>query len=190
MEIASITPTLAGRVWLKSIRHPFLNRPVHILNWSEVTRRSRAGVFDIMGRSAPTAVDDVRGSQQFTLQVVTDDLYDPAADGLTQKRDLDLALASGDTFFLHVPANQPIPGGYLTIGDTSEDRIVRAGTQPFVLTLPCTVVTAPGPDVVGSTLTWTTVLRLYDSWPALIASNPTWLSLLQTVGSPEDLVVL
>lgn len=58
-ETDQITPTLAG-VWLKSLIRPFLNRVVSVRGYGEVTRRSRAGVFDVIGRSYPVAVTDVR----------------------------------------------------------------------------------------------------------------------------------
>lgn len=190
VESDSITPSLAGQVWLKSIRFPFLNRPVRVLNWAGIGRASRTGVFDVKGRSLPISVHDLRGSPQFELTIVTDDLSNPVVDGLEQARDLDLMLAASGTLLIHSPPELPVPGGYVTVGNTEQDRIVRHGTSPFVFTLPCTVEAPPGPDVVGTTMTWGTVFNLYGSWGALLAANPTWGDLLATVGSEDDLVVL
>lgn len=181
LDTHSLTPSLAGAVWLKSIRHPFLNRVVHVAELDYVDRRFRGRIDDVSGRSNPTAVTDLRGGQQFPL-LIRVDTFETA-------RDMDLILASGDTFFIHVPPECPLAvGGYVTIGDTRQRRAGRKGRYHF--DLPCTVVNPPGPDVVGTTLTWGTVLNTYGSWTALLAANSTWADLLATVGSAEDLVVI
>lgn len=184
-ETASITPSLAGRTWLKSIRHPFLNRAlfkVLAVNGQEISRSFRGGVHDVAGRSVPVAVTDVRGSKSFAITVQAEN-EDAAAV-------MDLVLASGDVFFLHVPPEMSphVQGGYVLIGDESQHR--PADTVRWRFTLPCRVVVPPGPGVVGTTLTWGTVMNLFGSWEALLAAYPTWSDLLQTVGSPEDLVVV
>ncbi|MGH3658896.1 MAG: hypothetical protein ACRDUA_19760, partial [Micromonosporaceae bacterium] len=55
-QTASITPSLGEQVWLKSIRHPFLNRAVTVTNFGDPTRDARAGVFPVKGRSVPVSV--------------------------------------------------------------------------------------------------------------------------------------
>lgn len=181
--MASITPVSGGQVWLKSIRWPFLNRPVSVVGVSTIGRGSRAGVFEVRGRSMPVVVHDIRKSRAFSLQILTDTDE--------QARDMDLVLAAGGTMFVHVPAASTVPGGYVSVGDTSQDPAAEGGGSPEqVFTLPCRVEAPPSPDVVGTTMTWGTVFALYGSWGALLASNPTWGDLLATVGSPDDLVVL
>lgn len=183
-EQDSITPSLNGRVWFKSIRYPFLNRPVSLLDRQEtIGRGARDGVHDVTGRSTPVAVTDVRMSQAFelTLRVNT----------LAEARDMDLILASGDIFFVHVPAGSIVPGGYVWIDTSSQQRMFRASaTAPHTFTLPCRIVAPPAPGIVGTTLVWQTVFDLYGDWNALLAANPTWADLLATVGSPDDLVVI
>lgn len=181
-----ITPEI-GSVWLKSIRYPLLNRPVTVENWSEITRPSRDTVHAVVGRSTPIATSDLRGSRQFTMTVFTD--LDEGATGPVEAQVFDLVLASGGVWFIHVPGGWQVPGGYVVIGDTSSERVVPHGEVPYRITLPCTVVTPPAPQITGALLTWGTVRRLYgDSWDAARAANPTlpW----STVGSPDDLVVM
>jgi hypothetical protein len=61
-------------VWIKSIGRPFLNQRVNcVLNPSPITRPARNGVFDVIGRSFPIAVTDVRGSRRVTVYAVIDD---------------------------------------------------------------------------------------------------------------------
>lgn len=185
-ETDSITPSLGGEVWLKSIQYPFLNRelPRVLRRDPSIGRRSRSQEFPATGRSVGVATTDLRLGQQFTLSVLVE------TDPLMWSRDMDLILASGELFFIHIPAGSPIPGGYVVIGDSNEQLLTGGAESPQEFTLPCTVIAPPGPLVVGTTLTWGTVERLYGSWEALVASNATWIDLLDTVGSPEDLVVL
>jgi hypothetical protein len=180
-ESDDITPSLAGVVWLKSIRYPFLNRAVATTDYGPPSRPSRSGRFGVAGRSNPIAVSDVRGSRAFTLEFMTETL--------AAARDMDLILASGQAMFVHVPADCPVPGGYVDIDTTAEARRSTRGPRRY-FALPCTVVAPPGPDVVPTNLTWGTVRNLYGSWEAIRTSNPTWGDLLDTVGSPDDLVVL
>ena len=195
VQTASITPSLNDTVWLKSIQYPFLNRPIEVVNWSDVTRVARNGVFPISGRSVPVGVTDLRLSQQFTLDIITRTFE--------AQRDMDLILATGSPMFIHVPytpltsecreftTNSHVPGGYVVIGDTVDAR--RSATalhKERFFTLPCTVVAAPEADVIGTTMTWGAVLNLYGSWEQLIASNPTWPPLLEDISTPDDMVVL
>lgn len=181
----SITPDLGKTVWLKSIRFPALNRPIHRVlagAGQEIGRASRGTVHEIQGRSVPIASTDRRSSKTFTLTIQVADEQAAA--------ELDLVLAASDTFFIQVPPElRPhMQGGYVYIGDTSQHRV--ADTIKWRFTLPCRVIAPPGPGVVGTTITWGTVLRIYGSWQALLESSPAWADLLDTVGGPDDLVVL
>lgn len=185
---ASILPQLDS-VWLKSIRYPMLNRPIDCIDYSEINRAFRGGIFPIQGRSMPIAVTDLKGSRQVQ--------YTLATESLEAARDMDLVLAANEVMFIHVPREDPlecervsaVPGGYFAIGETTQTRAFN-GSQIYQFTLPATEVVKPGPDIVSTNLTWGSVYNLYGSWEALIAANPTWLDLLLTMGSPEDLVVL
>lgn len=177
---ASITPTLGG-VWLKSIARPFLNRQVTVKDYSDVERPSRAGLFDVVGRSFPVAVHDVRGSRRWTLEVLTQTLAEAS--------NVDLVLASGDLLFVHVPTDCPVPGGYVTVGDTSEARTQRTSVRR-IFNLPCIEVAAPGPDVVGAAVNWQSVLNSYATWQDVLDAHTTWESVLELIGSPTDVVVL
>lgn len=180
----SITPVI-DQVWLKSIVRPFLNRQVTVRDYSEITRKSRSGVFDVRGRSAPVAVTDVRASRQWTLDVNT---YTGQ-----ERSDLDLLLASGDILLVHVPPNSgrisATPGGYVSVGDTKEATPPTAELEWRVFSLPCTEVVAPGPEVVGSTVTCQSVLNLYATCAAVLAAHPTCLSVMELIGSPTDVIV-
>ena len=178
-QTAVITPTLDG-IWLKSIARPFLNRRITVTDFSALTRPSRAGVFDIVGASDAIAVNDVRGSKRFSLEVMTS--------GQADESNLDLVLASGDPMLIHVGATCRVPGGYVTIGETSDARHTPRATRRF-FDLPCTISAPPGPDVIGAALTWQTVLNTYPTWRALFAAHGTWANLLTLIGSPADVVV-
>lgn len=189
-DTTTITPSLGGQTWLKSIKYPFLNRPIKVLNFSDIARAARSGVFDVKGRSVPVAVHDLRGSPTFDLEVATRDFDDDTFDALVESRNMDLTLAAGGTMFVHVPDGDEVPGGYVTIGNTAAHRIAPGTGMTRMYTLPCQVVAKPSPEIVGTTMTWRTVERLYGSWQQLLASNPTWADLFQLIGSPDDLVNL
>lgn len=179
-----ITVTL-DQVWLKSIGRPFLNIPVDcVLNPSPIVRRARNGIFPIVGRSFPVAVTDLRGSREVLLRVVT---------RTTEEReDLDLLLASGDPIYVQTPLAYPLPTMYAVIGDTAEARPVRnrlCDNDWRLWDLPLTEVAAPGPDVVGSTSTWQTVVNTYATWADVLAAHSSWASLLELIGDGSEVIV-
>lgn len=184
LDTDSITPSLDGRVWLKSIWHPFLNAPLNLIDPQEtIERASRAGVHEVQGRSTPVASVDLRGSRGFELLART-------AAG-TAARNMDLTLASGHVFFVHVPAGSIVPGGYVLIGGTGQQRLYRASsTAPVTFRLPCRVVAQPGPDVVGGTMTYGALLNLYGGYNNVLAANPAYAALLDLMATPDDLVVI
>jgi hypothetical protein len=176
---ANITPALGG-VWMKSLRRPFLNREVTVLDFSDIERPARVGVFDIIGRSAPVAVTDVRGSRRWTMTIL-------AADA-TEAEAIDTMLVSGDLQFVHVPADCPVPGGYVVVGDTTE-RKTRPHAVRRHFDLPLTEIAAPGADIVGAISTWQTVLNNYATWADLIADKATWQDVLNLIGDPSEVIV-
>lgn len=181
-EIESITPSLAGRSWLKSISYPMLNRPLFRLidRGDNLARPPRDTVTEIEGRSAPSVASDVRGSRRFTLFVQVAD--QAAADAM------DIILASGEIFLIHTPPTACHPGGYVRLDTTSQARATTM--ERFVFALPCTIATPPGPDVVGATLTIGGLIALAGTVEALWALWPTIRDVWDTIGSPDDLVVI
>lgn len=175
----SITPVL-DRIWLKSVTRPFLNRPVTVVDWSEVDRPSRSGAFDAVGRTLAIGVTDITGGKQFAL-----DIHTPTGE---DAQTLDFILASGDVLFLHTPLLCEVPGGHVLV-DTSAERRPRARATSRVFTLPLKQVAAPGPDVAGVTSTWQTVLDSYPTWAAVLAANPTWADLIARIAPPSEVIV-
>ena len=172
-------------VWLKSIGRPFLNQILHcVSNPTPIVRRARNNISPIVGRSYPVAVTDLRGSREVTVPVITQ---------TTQERqDLDLLLASGDPVFIQTPAGHPLPTMYAVIEDTTESRPVRnrlCNNDWRLFELPMVEVAAPGPDVVGSTGTWQTVVNTYATWADVMAANATWADLLNLIGDGSEVLV-
>jgi hypothetical protein len=168
-------------VWLKVPAAPFLNQPVNVADRSEVTRRSRRGLFDIVGRSLPVMVGDVASSISYTLMLQTATA--------AEERDLDYLFASGEVVFLQLPSTvEYMPGGYFSVGDTSRLPVSKVSAMR-TWSIPLTEVAAPGSDVVGSAYTWTSVLADYATWTTLAADNATWADLLERTGTPSDVIV-
>lgn len=180
---ASITPVM-DTVWLKSLARPYLNRPVQVVQPAAMSlhRPARTGVFDIVGRSYPVAVNDVRKSKRWTMLVRTEDADE--AEGV------DFILASGDVLLVHVPECMAglVPGGYVTVGD------VDVGWHPLrpyrrTYTLPCIEVAPPGPEVTGALGTWQTVIDGNVDWAAVLAQYGSWADLLEAIGSGSEVIV-
>lgn len=185
LETGQITPSLDGQVWIKSIRYPLLNTPVIVADYGDIDQDPRNAAYPVEGRSLPIGLADARGGRNFELILATDtDAED---------RHLDLVLRASSELFIHVPATGDcalLPGSlYALPGRSVKHRV--AGVSPYHnYPIPLTEVSPPPPDIVGTTLTWGTVERLYGSWAALVGANPTWRDLLATVGSPNDPVVI
>jgi hypothetical protein len=147
-----------------------------------VTRPARTGVFDIIGRSFPVAVNDVRKSRRWPLllQTVTADERDM----------LTLLFASGDVILIQTPAAcaNLVPTGYVSVGDVDQSW---HPLRPLTVThaAPVIEVAEPGPDVVGAAQTWATVLATYASWSAVLAAHADWADLLTLVGDPSEVIV-
>lgn len=177
---ASITQDLTS-VWLKVPAAPFLNQPVTVADRSEVTRKSRSGLFDIVGRSTPVMVGDVASSIVYTLTLQTDTSV--------AESNLDYVFASGEVVFLQLPSTvQYMQGGYFAVGDVSRAPVNMVSTLRR-WNVPLTGVAAPGPEVIGSAYTWTSVLADFATWTAEVAANATWADLLARTGTPSDVIV-
>ena len=192
LENDSITPDLNGITWLKSLKYPALNRPIgEFPDFRPPQRSSRTGAYNIKGRVPPIAIHDAWTSQWWTIEFVTETL--------AQARDIDLCITAGGTYFIHVPVEtenecftNPVsgmPGGYVYILNSTWHPAVH-GSSVRSWVLPVRVVATPAPEIAGTTLNWDTVKRLYGSWTALWASNPTWRDVWDQIMDPEDAVVL
>lgn len=180
-ETDTVTPSI-DRVWLKSIARPFLNREVVVIDYTPPQRKSRAGVFEVSGRTLPVVVSQEASSRSWTMQTLSGDEAEAHA--------LDLLLASGDVIYVQVPAGFDIPGGYVAVGDTELARISRPLRDPRRRhTIPLRECAAPGPDVVGFTTTWAGLLAEFGSWTAVLAQFPTWADVLEFVADPETVLV-
>ncbi len=180
-QTASITPTLDS-VWIKSIARPFLNQKVTQVYRDDrpVVRPARAGIFDVVGRTLPIAVSTVRASRRWTMFLRT-------TTAVTAEN-LDLALASGDVLLIQAPAACDTETGYVSVGDTTvTSHPLRPLKKTFAL--PMTEVAPPGPDVVGATSTWQSVLNAYATWADVLAANLTWADLLTLIGDPSEVIV-
>jgi len=175
----SITPA-QNTVWIKDLVRPFLNRSVTVVDFSDEVTPARAGVFEVVGRSYEVAVTDVRLGRRQTLTLMFGD-RDAA-------EDFRGCLGPGAPILLQVPANCPFSGMYAVVGDLVISKSSKRGVRRFA-TLPLTEVAAPGLDLAGATLNWTTVITSYATWADVLLAETTWADLLEGIGSPADVVV-
>ena len=180
-QILTVTPAM-NSVWLKSATHPFLNRKVAIVDMGPLTRPARGALFAVSGRRLPVAVSGVRGSRQFELTVLTDNVND--------RESLGLLLDTGSPLYVHVPPSCPIPipTCYVVVGDVDDSRPARV-TEIHTMSLPMTEVAPPGIGIVGATVSWTSIKNEFATWTDVIADNDTWGDVLNQIGSPTDVIV-
>lgn len=180
---ATFTTTITQALtdpWLKSVQRPFLNQQIIASDASDVTYINRSQVFQILGRSVGVAVTDVGSGLSYELTVATLLKGDAT--------DLLYMVQSGDTLFLHAPADFPSPGGYFTVGDVRETRQNLPWDRRW-FTLPLTKVAQPGPEVIGTTYTIASMIAEYATVTAVITGNATIADLLQRVASPSEILV-
>lgn len=177
---AVITQDLTA-AWLKVPAAPYLNTAVTVVGRSEVTRKSRAGLFPVVGRSKPVMVGDVASSRSYTLQLLTQAPADES--------NMDYLFASGEVVFLQLPSTVTgLIGGYFAVGDVTWAPTIRLSTRR-VWSIPLTEVAPPGADVIGSAYTIASMIAEYATIADVIADNATISDLLQRVGSPSDVIV-
>lgn len=175
----TITPTQSG-VWFKSIVRPFLNRAVEVLDYGDIVRSARNGIFEVRGRTDPIAVTDVRLSRRWMCTVMAHTVADADA--------LELVFASGDPLFIQTDGTKDIPGGYVVVGEMARTRYGKLSTRRY-FELPMQNVAAPGADVVGATSTWETLIAEFGTWADVLAAFGSWTDVLEYVADPSVVVV-
>lgn len=178
-DTAKITVNL-DTVWLKAIQHPFLNRPVTVTDWSSIGREFRGGVFNVVGRSFPVSVTDLRGARTYSLEI--------AAHTEQQARDIDFLLASGGPVFVHVPSGSRIPQIYAVIVG-SDERRPSPRSERRIFTLELQEVAVPGVEVVGATTIWQSVAHQHASWADVVAGYGSWVELMDSTSDPSSVIV-
>jgi hypothetical protein len=175
----TITPTLTA-VWLKSIRRPFLNMPfaqAEIIG--DINRNGREGIFNVIGRSLPIAVSDLRQSREYPFRCVT---RTKAEAGM-----LDLLSLSGDVLYIHAPASWPIQSAYVVA--RSAQQSLRIPEEWCVWTFDMREVAAPGSDVIGSTSSYQTVLNDHIDYDDMLFVHATYNDVLLLLADSSEVIV-
>lgn len=179
-DTVSITQDLTD-AWFKIPAAPYLNTTVDVFEVGDVTRKSRAAVFDVVGRSNPVMVGDIASSVSVQLQLRTDTA--------SEASNLDFLFASGEVVFVQLPSTVDwFPGGYYSAGDVSRTPVSKV-SDSRIWTVPLTGVAAPGADVVSSAYTIASMIAEYATITDVIADNATISDLLARTGTPSDVIV-
>lgn len=180
-ETTSITP-VENRVVITNLGRPSLAIFPELVAASEITRRSRAGIFDVQGRTLPVSVLDVQGSREFTVEI---DLF--SFDNIA---DADVKLSSGAPLMLRMPPGDNfLPTCYVVLGDWKLRQDAK-GSESMTIELPMTEVAKPGDAVYGDTYIWADVIADYATWSDVLADpqNTSWSNLIDHVGDAEVIV--
>ncbi|MGW3992226.1 hypothetical protein ACWEF6_01945 [Amycolatopsis sp. NPDC004772] len=178
-ETASITPTLTS-AWFKVPARPSLNTPVTISWDGTISRPSRAGLFEVLGRTEPVAVTDVQGSRRLTLTFITQ--------SVEEANDLDRRLSSGEPVLIQAPTpNASVPTLYAILGDITQTRPANTAKRRY-FTIPLTEVAAPGSTVYADTYTYADVVADYATYADVIAGVATYSDLIDKISDNEVVV--
>lgn len=164
--------------WLKNVASAPLSRTVQVGSMSPVKRKARVlGAYDVLGRSNPVVVQDIRGGREATFTLVTDDA--------AQASGLRALLASGFVLFLQCPASIAFPDMYFVAGDVEEEFV--AAMQPDRLwSVPFTEVDSPSDDLVAvGNNSWLSVTQ-FGTWNNLKNKRATWLDVLNIPYTTAD----
>jgi hypothetical protein len=179
----SITPSHGGKIILKSVKFPFLNRPVIVVDFTDPALGDRGGMAEVSGRSVPISTPDQRASHTFEVELRTDTPV--------EARNMQIILIANPHLFLHTPNGCVVPGGHVRVGDVAPDRRTRSASSPRrYWRLPCRLVAPPGAGVTGGTMTFQALLGLYGSFDNMLAANSTFDDLLALMATTESLVTL
>lgn len=175
---ATVTP-VQTQVWLKNPVRPFLNRVVSIVDFGDITRNSRSGVFDVIGRTNQVAVTDLMSGRSTTVTIRTTTAGEANA--------VDEMLAVGEVLFLQPVYQSALPTMYAVPGSIDRSRVAQSSAvRRFAL--PLTEVAIPDLTLAAVQSTWQTVINTYATWADLIAAKATWYDVLQIVGTAADVV--
>lgn len=188
LESDSITPSLAGEVWLKSVLYPSANTEVMVSDYGDVEHVTRNGAFLPSGGSLPIGVTDFAGGRDHVLVLATS----------TQAEEDHLAamIRLGGIFFLHVPTvavagregNVLLPGSmHVMIGRPRTHRVGEVSDYHHLF-LPLTEVEAPSPETVGTTATVAQLVAVHGTVADVWAAYPTIRDLWDSIGSVDDLL--
>lgn len=171
------TPTSAVHwsslsTWLKSPTFPAANTTVRINELPTLTRRQPKGSFDVEARTDPVVVFGQRKLVEGTVTFVTD--------ALSERDAIELLLNRSETLLLQTPPADDFGCRYLAFGDSDENRIVRLSTEtPRLIVCPFQEVLAPVGDIVGTGISWQTVLDRFATWNDVGSGVATWEALLE-----------
>jgi hypothetical protein len=167
-------------IWIVHPTRPYLNRSVLVYDYSDVQRKSRVGLYSIIGRTYQVAVNDLKQGRSFTLSVTTSTRQ--------AETDLDLTLALGEPVYIRTPLGGAIPSIYAAIGDQAVKRPSYTHPRRY-FELPLTEVAAPDLTLTPNNSVWQDIINTYPTWSAVIAAKATWADVLASLGTPQSTIV-
>lgn len=183
-----VTVASLGACWLKdplrpgnSVRVDFCFDPnpqctptegVFFQSMDAQQRGANAANFNVNNQPQPVVVSKQRSSISSTLTLVSRTFAD---------RDrLNVAFQPGSPLLFQVPAEYGVPLQYLSIGTTTESRVLPDHRFSLrVFQLPYVAVSAPGGPMQGTVgARWSDTCNRYATWAAVNAAGLTWTQIL------------
>jgi len=177
-----------GSCWLKDPLRPARNvrvdfsfdpqpgcTPTEGVFWQSLdvdSRAANAAAFNINNQDVPVIVAKPRSAPTNTLTLVSRTFAD---------RDrLNALLQPGSPVLFQVPDEYGVPDRFLSVGTTSEQRVMPDHRFPIrVLSLPHAVCAGPGGFMQGTVgARWQDTCNVYATWGAVNAAGLTWTQVL------------
>jgi hypothetical protein len=135
-------------------------------------RAANAAVFNVNNQPLPLVVSKVRSALTSTLTLVSRTFAD--------KVRLETLLAPGSPLLFQVPDEYGMPDMYVSVGATSEGRVLPDHRIPIrVFSLPFSAIAAPGGPMQGIVgARWQDTCNRYATWGAVNAQGLTWIQVL------------
>lgn len=144
-DTATITlPASTIGTWCNSLTDPSRSIRLIVIDYPSWTRPARVNLLEVAERTNPLPVGRGRGGESGTLTVFTDTPQRQAK--------VDALIDSDDTWLIQSPAAHGEPDRYVTVGDSTRQRVVRVGGQPE-RTFPLPLVVVDRPLTYGVELT-------------------------------------
>lgn len=165
---SAVTLDSLGKFWLGHPGRPELNIAPVVAAISPGTRKARAQVFEVIGRSLPVAQSLRRSSYAGTMTLRARD-----GEELAGINDL---ITDGHVLMMRAPASWPGYGSrYIQVGDVDFEQLIRVPDGRFTITLPWTEVARPaGLAETGAGYRWSDLTAAQASWLGVISAYPTW----------------
>jgi hypothetical protein len=167
--------------WLKDVVLGAFSTKVNIQSMSDVSRPAVIlGKFNVIGRSRPIIVTDVRSGREGTMTLT----------GVTHVDNLNIAniIASGNTLLLQCPGSANFPDMYFQAGDVTESwNGAPSYTTIHTWSIPFTETDPPAQSAISLDFNSWLLVTQFTTWQTVLNDRTDWTEVFTTPYNTNDL---